>query len=177
MVRNEVWTGPPECVEPECVEGDPLRIVIAGYHPADPSDIHGGVEAITLRLVEGLALLGEHELHVAATRSELRSPETKTYPGRTVHLLPRSPRLGNITLMWSDRRRLRSLFRELAPDIIHAHSTSEFALAALESGFPTVVSVHGIVQAEARLERGLIPNSHRKATRRASACSSCLPSD
>ena len=131
-----------------------LRIVIAGYHPADPADLLGGVEAITLRLAEGLGALGGHEIHVVTTREGLRTSERREYPGRTVHLLPRSPFLGNLTLMAVDRRRLRRAFARLAPDVIHAHSTSEFALAALESGRPTVVSVHGIVREEARLARG-----------------------
>jgi glycosyltransferase involved in cell wall biosynthesis len=131
-----------------------MRIVIAGYHPADPARILGGVEAITLRLAEGLAEAGGHEIHVVTTRPEIRRPEILSPPGRTVHLLPRSRLLGNITLMWRDRRQLGRLFRHLVPDVIHAHSTSEFALAALESGYPTVVSVHGIAREEARLARG-----------------------
>lgn len=130
-----------------------MRIVVTGYHPLDPARIAGGVEAITLRLAEGLEALGGHEIHVVCTRPEVSRRETRAFPGRTVHLLPRA-RLGNLTLMARDRARLQAVFRELRPDVIHAHSTTEFALAALESGAPAVVSVHGIVREETRLARG-----------------------
>ena len=140
-----------------------MRILIAGYHPADPARIVGGVEAITLRLAEGLAALSEHEIHVVTTREEVGRARVLEQTGRVVHLLPRSRSLGNLTLMWNDRRRLREAFHRLQPDVIHAHSTSEFALAALESGFPTVVSIHGIAREEARLATGLVERLRGRA--------------
>lgn len=42
----------------------------------------------------------------------------------------------------TERAALRSAIAEDGPDLVHAHWTYEFALAGIESGVPTIVSVH-----------------------------------
>jgi L-malate glycosyltransferase len=45
--------------------------------------------------------------------------------------------------MWSrERQSLRELLDATKPDVVHAHWTYEFALAALDSGLPTLVTAH-----------------------------------
>jgi glycosyltransferase involved in cell wall biosynthesis len=58
-----------------------------------------------------------------------------------------------------ERRYLEGALRRERPDLIHAHWTYEYALAALRSGFPTVITVRDWAPAILRL----IPDPYRAA--------------
>jgi glycosyltransferase involved in cell wall biosynthesis len=63
-------------------------------------------------------------------------------------------RPGRLLDMFADERRhLRSVIREVAPDLVHAHWTYEFALAAIGCGRPYLVTAHDDPVAVARLSR------------------------
>jgi glycosyltransferase involved in cell wall biosynthesis len=72
-----------------------------------------------------------------------------------VHSVGGSRHLGNLLFALPDRRRIASALRELQPDIVHAHGAHREALGALDAGLPTVVTIHGIIDAEIGLERRL----------------------
>lgn len=63
-------------------------------------------------------------------------------------------RPGRLLDMFADERRhLRSVISEVAPDLVHAHWTYEFALAAIACGRPYLVTAHDDPVAVARLTR------------------------
>ncbi|MCC7352239.1 MAG: glycosyltransferase family 4 protein [Anaerolineae bacterium] len=155
-----------------------IRVVMAGDYPLDPRRIRGGIEAVTYQLAKGLAQTGEVELHVVTRRKDVtRYRQETTGDGYTMHFLPSPRRLSNLLSGPTvDRLNLRRTFRSLAPDLIHAHGQEWYAYAALETGLPTVVTVHGILHRETELlghslagrVRGLLYNySEESVLRRA----------
>lgn len=63
-------------------------------------------------------------------------------PSLTVHVGPCRPRHAVRTLHRAERRYLSTTIRVLRPDVVHAHWTYEYALGALDSGAPVVVTIH-----------------------------------
>lgn len=50
-----------------------------------------------------------------------------------------------------ERREIRRELQRLGPDVVHVQGTDMYGVAGLRSGFPSVVTVHGIAQNEARI--------------------------
>ena len=130
------------------------HVAIVGPFPETREKFRGGVEAITYRLAEGLARESGVRLDVV-TLTENHATCGVSDWGYRVTRLPASARFGNINFAIPDRRRLASALREIAPAIVHAHSLGAGALGAIESGIPTVISIHGVIEREIALERGL----------------------
>jgi glycosyltransferase involved in cell wall biosynthesis len=133
-----------------------LRVAIVGIYPRDPKVLRGGVEAVTLRLSQGLARTpGVDEVHVVVCEAGRPIGTSRPAPNLTVHSIGGSRRFGNLLFSRPDRRRIARALRHLAPDVVHAHSAHREALGAIESGLPTVVTIHGILEVEIGLERSL----------------------
>jgi len=123
-----------------------------GPYPQDESTILGGVEAVVSCLLKHLAPLPDLELHLISCREGLASPGARE-AGWTHHVLPRQ-RGGRLTFHRAERRSIVALLRQLQPDLVHAHTSGLYAAAALDSGLPAVVTVHGITFREALGYRG-----------------------
>ena len=133
-----------------------MRVALACQYPRDPAVIRGGVEAVTLRLSEGLAETpGVDEVHVVVAEPGRPVEVMRPRPNLTIHSIGGSRRFGNVLFSLPDRRRIARTLREIAPDVVHAHSAHREALGALESGLPTVVTIHGLLDIEIGLERAL----------------------
>ncbi len=105
-------------------------------------------------LLEGFALLPDTEVHVVScTRQELRSPE-KLAPDIFFHCL-HVPKIGWMrTLFQGCIRAVRGKLKEIQPDIVHGQGTEGHnSLAAVLSGFPNVMTIHGNMRHVARVER------------------------
>lgn len=129
-----------------------MRIALVGRYPRDPARIEGGVEAATLQLARGLARLPDTEVHVVVSLPEWPAESVREDSGVTVHSVGGARRFGNVTFSRGDRRRIAAKVRELRPDVAHAHSVHREALGAIESGLPTVVTIHGMMESEILLE-------------------------
>ena len=160
-----------------------MRILLFGPYPFPNQPITGGVTAVVNALARGLSQqpglkVGVVSAHVGvADRVELGGEVT-------VYRLPvpRYPRT-----RW--HRRLRAALVDAAmtfrPDIIHAHGTGYYAAAALDSGLPQVITVHGIVKMEAARSQARHPKQwlawqydaalERKALARAQHCIAINP--
>jgi glycosyltransferase involved in cell wall biosynthesis len=122
-----------------------LRVAMVGNYPLDTTRIRGGVQAAFAYLVKGLAKLEGLDLHLLTFRQPgFEGMERIEQNGLTIHLMPLYPRFERLR----NYRNLQSLLnRELSklqPDIVHAEEASADAYVALRSGYPTVVTVHGI---------------------------------
>ena len=132
-----------------------MRVAMLGSFPLDPEKIPGGVEAVIRNLCIALASHEDIDLHLLVCSVEVDEPVVKTYSGFAIHYLPGQRRFGNLSSEILNRRRLRKALRELQPDIVHAHGTGGYVAAAQESGFPCVVTVHGIKFREVALFGGV----------------------
>lgn len=64
-------------------------------------------------------------------------------PSRKHSIRPSSGRVGRILDFFAyERRNMQDVLAKVQPDIIHAHWTYEFAMAAMESGIPYLVTAH-----------------------------------
>jgi glycosyltransferase involved in cell wall biosynthesis len=121
------------------------------------------VEAVIRDLSGALARLDGVEVHVVATRRDLDAPVARDRDGVRHRWLPEPRRFGNVTRYARVRRTLRAALADLAPDVVHAHGTGHYALAALDAPLPSIVTVHGILWKEARLHSGLAARVRERA--------------
>lgn len=132
-----------------------MKVALVGLYPRDPDVIRGGVEAVTLQLSRGLAAIAGVDMHVVVSEPGRPLGVERTPEGITIHSIGGEAHLGNFLFQIPDRRRIASALRTLAPDVVHAHGAHREALGSIESGFPTVVTIHGILEAEISLEKRL----------------------
>lgn len=122
-----------------------MRVAIVGSYPLDNSRIEGGVQSAFVYLVNGLRQIDELNLHILTFGGRsLQQPERLLQEGLTIHLLPPFPRF---ELAKNFRTYQAVLNRELAqirPDVVHAQDATDHAYVALRSGYPAVVTVHGV---------------------------------
>ncbi len=126
-----------------------MRVALLGPYPTD-DHVTGGVDAVMVALATGMSRRLEIDLHVVSTMPGLKTPTVARRAGFTLHQLPH-PR--GERLLWHQPV-VRSLLRklgEIAPDVVHAQMAGPYADAALRSGRPAVISLHGVVAREAAL--------------------------
>jgi len=121
-----------------------------GLYPVRPDWVLGGEEAVIALLSRQLSRDPQIELHVITFRGEERGERIESWPGGlTVHRLAQ-PRFGRLTWHRAEIKRLHQALGRLQPDIVHAHGSLVYTAAAVNCGFPAVVTVHGIMAREAR---------------------------
>lgn len=124
--------------------------MIADY-PTDAQTVDGGVQAATLYLVNGLLRSNAIDLHLVSFRPDITDSTTTTVGGFTHHLLRRH-RLGSLTRWRRDYRALSSCLEKIQPDLVHAQGAGVDGYLAVRSGFPSVVTFHGILRIDARFK-------------------------
>lgn len=132
-----------------------MKLAIVGQYPRDPTRLRGGVEAVTLRLSQGLAARDDVDVHMVVAEAGRAEGVTEQPDGVTLHSIGGTKSFGNFTFQLQDRRRIAAYLRRLAPDLVHAHSAHREALGSIESGLPVVVTVHGLIEEEIKLEKSL----------------------
>ena len=132
-----------------------MRIALLCHYPDDETAPAGGVWAVGRNLAAGLVAAGA-EVHVvryaaAPTGSQLRTV-VAGQPPLVVHtvLLPR--RRSQPLRRAAAVPALIQAVQAIRPDAISAHE-SEYGLAAVRSGFPAAVTIHGIPRQELRAFR------------------------
>ena len=95
----------------------------------------------------------EVELTIISTRADVDHVSRSDEPGCTVHFLPSSRRLGNLSLGIPDKWRVVQLLKAIAPDVVHVHNHALYPFICSSPLFPTVTTVHGFVSKEVRFER------------------------
>jgi len=116
-----------------------------GGYSLDSNQIRGGVRAATAYLLKGLVKIDGLEPHVLTFKpTEWSGPDKFVKDGVCVHLLPPYPRFERL----NGYRRYQSMVNKklftIKPSLIHAQEASSDGLIAIRSGFPTVITTHGI---------------------------------
>jgi glycosyltransferase involved in cell wall biosynthesis len=97
-------------------------------------------------LLQGMSQRADLEVHViSCTQQPMRAPE-KLAANTFFHLL-HVPKIGWLRTGYQGCiRAIRRKLREIKPDIVHGQGTErECALAAVFSGFPNIITLHGIM--------------------------------
>jgi glycosyltransferase involved in cell wall biosynthesis len=128
-----------------------LRLAILGHFPVD-SPPHGGVQSVIANLRDVYAARDDIELHLLQHRRGIPDG-TVVRDGYTMHNL-RADESRFVPNMMRTGRRVAPLLREISPDAISTHQP-EYALAAFDSGIPTVHTIHGFPANEFWTRRGV----------------------
>jgi len=129
----------------------PLRVALAIMYPLDPSRRSGGLQAVACDLVRGFKAVDGLELHVVHCTKEVEADRVVQDGPVLVHYL-HAPRRRVVPNMLTSVWKLRREFRRIQPDVVNAHM-GHYAAAGILAGFPTVLTIHGIVWREAEIFR------------------------
>jgi glycosyltransferase involved in cell wall biosynthesis len=105
-------------------------------------------------LLQGFARMQGLELHiVSCTQQPMSSPE-KLADNIWFHSL-HVPKIGWLRSLYQGCiRAVRKKVRELKPDLVHGHGTErDCAISAVLSGYPNLVTIHGNMVAQERLNK------------------------
>ena len=132
-----------------------MKVAMVGPYPLGRA-VTGGIEAVAAALAAGLCLLNDIELHIVTVSAQM-TPSHEGVAGAAIHGLPSSGRWRRLTLYRRERAAIARCLRELRPDLVHVQGQNFYALGALDAGFPTVITLHGMLAQEARI---VDPRSH-----------------
>ena len=143
----------------------PLHVALCGPYPKDDADARtaDGVQRCVVMLAHALARLDGVRVSVVARARRSGDRREARIDGVDVTWVP-DPHptadylLGRALL----RRKVLHELRRLGPDVVNAHGEPHYIVAALDSGLPTVVTLHGIF-AEQTVAHGAAPLGHRVA--------------
>ena len=122
-----------------------LRVAMVGRYPTNSDQLRGGVQAAFAYLVRSLAHIDDLELHIITLRQpDWAGPDRIERDGVTIHLLPPFPRFERLRSYRTYQAALDARLAQIQPQVIHAQEAAADAYVALRSGYPTVVTVHGI---------------------------------
>lgn len=133
-----------------------MKVVLIGPYPLNIDKISGGIEAVIVYLLDGLRGIDDLNIQIVSCIKAITEEKIIEKDGVKVHYLPSSRRFGNITFGIVDRYRIKKKIRELNPDIVHSQNQTRESYAAIETGYPTVITVHGALHKEAKLNKGIL---------------------
>lgn len=111
--------------------------------PDDPRAPAGGVEAVSVNLVQALANLDDLEIHVVTAKQSYSSLRVERWEQVHVHRLP----WAGGRVLWNaigpGRRQMREYLETLRPAVIHTHDT--YGLMVQGMTLPRVFTIHGFI--------------------------------
>jgi glycosyltransferase involved in cell wall biosynthesis len=136
-----------------------VKLAIVTSFPDDPNAPQGGVEAVSVNLVESLAQFDDLDIDVVTTKGSYSAHETHRWDGVNVHRLPWAGGSVLRNAIGPGRRQVQDYLRVLKPDVIHAHDT--FGLMVKGMAVPRVFTVHGFIHADTLVsgERFAVPRA------------------
>lgn len=122
-----------------------MRVAIVGSFPLDSNRIEGGVQSAFAYLVNGLRQIDDLEIHILTFGGrDLKGVDRLEQDGVTIHLLPSFPRFEMAKNFRTYQTVLNEKLAQIRPSVVHAQDATDHAYVALRSGYPTVVTVHGV---------------------------------
>src|SRR5947209_1967625 len=82
------WAPRRACVSDSGDAMKKLKVALVTAFPADPAAPRGGVEAVSVNLVEALARFGDLDVQVVTTDVGRQEPSAYMWRGATIHRLP-----------------------------------------------------------------------------------------
>ncbi|NOY76240.1 MAG: glycosyltransferase family 4 protein [Calditrichaeota bacterium] len=126
------------------------KIAIVSPYPLDPAKTTGGIQAVVQNLVSSLKDDPELEIHVLTIDYDRDIPY-KPVENVQVHWLPANKARNRLTLFAPEKKWIKQKIDELQPDLVHVHGTDIYGFATRNLGFPTLLTVHGILSKEAKI--------------------------
>ena len=128
-----------------------MKVAIATHFPVDPTAPQGGVEAVSVNLVKGLAHLPDMEIHVVTLDTAIDVDLISRWGNVTIHRLAASQ--GSVLLnsckAW--RHTLQKYLINIQPDLVHSHDTYGIMIKGLE--LPKVFTIHGFIHGDTLISK------------------------
>src|SRR5262245_10098536 len=128
------------------------RLSIVTSFPADPSAPRGGVEAVSVTLVEALLSLDDFDIDVVTTDRDRTSPATTVWKRAKVHRLPQQADRILVDATGPGRRQMHQYLAGLRPDVVHAHDV--YGLMVKGLAVPRVLTIHGFIHGDTIVSGG-----------------------
>jgi glycosyltransferase involved in cell wall biosynthesis len=132
-----------------------LIIAMATCFPREPEAPAGGVEAVSVNLVDALSEVEDLTIHVVTLDPEVSAAETVLFKKALIHRLPIPKGSVLLSAVTSGRRALSGFLKYLKPDVVHAHDTYGLMVKGLP--FPRVFTIHGFIHADTRISNEKFP--------------------
>lgn len=120
-----------------------IRVVLGTIYPFDEIHIRGGVESVALYLARALSSHEDIELHVVSFNRQVHRETLEQRSNIAFHWLPAANNFYMLRAATTYPWKLRQLYRQIAPDIIHAQGFSEYAVAARATDI-LLLTIHGV---------------------------------
>lgn len=126
-----------------------MKVAVVTDFPRDPARPAGGVEAVSVNLVQALSALPDLDVHVVTTDRTVDQAEAQRWQEATVHRLPHSGQPTLIDAIGPGRHAIRKFLSRLAPDVVHSHDVYGLMVRALP--LPRIFTIHGCIHVDTRL--------------------------
>jgi glycosyltransferase involved in cell wall biosynthesis len=125
--------------------------------PIDPGDIKGGVEAITVNLVNGFGQTAIADLHILSIQPSIVVSETRRVaPHVQVTYLPQGRGNKRIGMLFSVRKQVRKMISKLKPDIVHIQGNGPQLLVTIGLDKANlIITRHGVITEELKNQLSL----------------------
>jgi glycosyltransferase involved in cell wall biosynthesis len=143
------------------------RVLLAGDFPEHPPLTIGGIQAVTWQLASGLAGIGDFEVHAVACEPFWDAPPGRAWrrqwDGCTAHYRRSPRRLPHVVCAWTtEAEYVRRQIRATGAQLVHAHGQVGYAIGAIRSGVPHVLTPHGMLRLEKRAPAGAATVGHER---------------
>jgi glycosyltransferase involved in cell wall biosynthesis len=126
-----------------------LKVAMIADYPLDRDRIDGGVQAVVTYLVDALKDFSEIDLHIITFKRGSNRKLFQKRNGFYLHVLPKQ-RFGFSTFLFYDQFNLKRCLSRIKPHIVHAQGQGAPGYMALKSGYPAIVTFHGIIEEEVK---------------------------
>jgi glycosyltransferase involved in cell wall biosynthesis len=126
-----------------------MKLAMITDYPRAGEPVYGGVQAVSSYLIEALSQISDLELNVLTFTGGISNTEIERVETHTHYLLPFG-KYGTLTGFRADQAILNSCLQSIHPDIVHSQGSGHHGILATRSGYPTVVTIHGILTEEAK---------------------------
>jgi len=121
-----------------------MRVAMMASYPVDPAVVPGGVPAVAHYLTKGLARRDDIDLHVICCQGDVPCDQVEERDGATIHFLTDNSRFSQAMMLRPQRRKIAAVVQRIRPDLVHAQGLGLPTMAALDTGLPNLVTIHGI---------------------------------
>lgn len=128
-----------------------MKVAIATHFPKDPSAPKGGVEAVSVNLVRGLAQLHDLEIHVVTLDASIDANVICQWDDITIHRLAVSQGSVLLNSCGAWRHILQKYLIDIQPDLVHSHDTYGIMTTGLK--LPRVFTIHGFIYGDTLLSK------------------------
>lgn len=135
----------------------PMTLKLLDFKCDDESKIPVGYSFPLISMqINALIKMG-HQVVAVTTSTGIKEPVVFYGPNLTLAIAPRRERHAARDFFSKERASIKKLMLEYPVDIMHAQWTYEFAWAALDTGLPTLITMHD----HARTILGFMPDPYR----------------